>query len=72
MRSNIQNICCSCNPFFGVARATPFFIPRLKPWAFSWHKSVRKIIFDHSGHNPMFEEPNSFDTHLVKWIYEEI
>ncbi|SHF22257.1 proline iminopeptidase [Seinonella peptonophila] len=34
--------------------------------------NVRKVIFGHSGHNPMFEEPNSFNTHLIKWIYEDI
>ncbi len=29
---------------------------------------VKKVIFEHSGHNPMFEEPQSFDQELIKWI----
>ncbi|MED0669066.1 alpha/beta hydrolase [Aneurinibacillus aneurinilyticus] len=31
---------------------------------------VKKVIFEHSGHNPMFEEPQSFDRELIKWICE--
>lgn len=31
---------------------------------------VKKVIFEHSGHNPMFEEPQFFDRELIKWICE--
>ncbi|MNO50753.1 Proline iminopeptidase [compost metagenome] len=31
---------------------------------------VKKVIFEHSGHNPMFEEPRTFDKELSKWILE--
>ncbi|WP_342415792.1 alpha/beta hydrolase [Paenibacillus sp. FSL R10-2782] len=34
------------------------------------YENVKKVIFEHSGHNPMFEEPHSFDRKLVEWIYE--
>lgn len=31
---------------------------------------VTKVVFERSGHNPMFEEPDTFDTLLTNWIYE--
>ncbi|SMO71920.1 alpha/beta fold hydrolase [Melghirimyces algeriensis] len=31
---------------------------------------VEKVIFEHSGHNPMLEEPHEFNKRLVNWIYE--
>ncbi|QED49557.1 alpha/beta hydrolase [Cytobacillus dafuensis] len=34
------------------------------------YENVKKVIFEHSGHNPMFEEPNSFDKKLAEWINE--
>ncbi|KAA1188089.1 alpha/beta fold hydrolase [Paenibacillus sp. B2(2019)] len=34
------------------------------------YKHVKKVIFEHSGHNPMFEEPQTFDKELSKWILE--
>ncbi len=27
---------------------------------------VKKVVFERSGHNPMFEESNSFDSNLIK------
>lgn len=35
------------------------------------YKHVKKVIFEHSGHNPMFEEPRIFDKELSKWILED-
>ncbi|CAH1193190.1 Putative aminoacrylate hydrolase RutD [Paenibacillus auburnensis] len=32
---------------------------------------VKKVIFEHSGHNPMFEEPQTFDKELRQWILED-
>ncbi|MFJ7952436.1 alpha/beta fold hydrolase [Lysinibacillus sp. NPDC096418] len=32
--------------------------------------NVTKVIFEHSGHNPMFEEPQLFDNTLIEWINE--
>jgi proline iminopeptidase len=32
------------------------------------YENVKKVIFEHSGHNPMFEEPHTFDRKLVEWI----
>ncbi|WP_155592272.1 alpha/beta fold hydrolase [Lysinibacillus cavernae] len=32
--------------------------------------NVKKVIFEKSGHNPMFEEPESFDEQLIEWINE--
>lgn len=29
---------------------------------------VTKVIFEQSGHNPMFEEADQFDHHLISWI----
>lgn len=34
-------------------------------------ENMKKVIFEHSGHNPMFEEPHSFDRELVEWINED-
>ncbi|MDH2334496.1 alpha/beta fold hydrolase [Paenibacillus polymyxa] len=34
------------------------------------YENVKKVIFEHSGHNPMFEEPHYFDQTLAKWINE--
>jgi proline iminopeptidase len=31
---------------------------------------VKKVIFEKSGHNPMFEEPELFNTVLTGWIHE--
>lgn len=31
---------------------------------------VKKVIFEKSGHNPMFEEPELFDAILTDWIHE--
>ncbi|BAU27768.1 proline iminopeptidase [Aneurinibacillus soli] len=35
------------------------------------YNHVKKVIFEHSGHNPMFEEPQLFDRELIKWICED-
>ncbi|MGG4205820.1 alpha/beta hydrolase [Paenibacillus jamilae] len=35
------------------------------------YENVKKVIFEHSGHNPMFEEPRYFDQTLAKWINED-
>ncbi|MEK3850428.1 alpha/beta hydrolase [Paenibacillus peoriae] len=35
------------------------------------YENVKKVIFEHSGHNPMFEEPHYFDQTLAKWINED-
>lgn len=34
-------------------------------------KNIKKVIFEYSGHNPMFEEPQLFHKELTKWITEE-
>ncbi|MEQ6353404.1 alpha/beta hydrolase [Lysinibacillus sp. M3] len=31
---------------------------------------VKKVIFEKSGHNPMFEEPDIFDKEFINWINE--
>lgn len=33
-------------------------------------ENVKKVIFEKSGHNPMFEEPELFDSILTDWIQE--
>ncbi|MGG3280197.1 alpha/beta fold hydrolase [Paenibacillus solani] len=33
-------------------------------------KNVKKVIFEKSGHNPMFEEPELFNAVLTDWIHE--
>lgn len=35
------------------------------------YTNVKKVIFEHSGHNPMFEEPHCFGQTLVEWINED-
>lgn len=32
--------------------------------------NVKKVIFEQSGHNPMFEEPDLFNAILTGWIHE--
>ncbi len=34
------------------------------------YENVKKVIFEKSGHNPMFEEPELFDAILTDWIHE--
>lgn len=31
---------------------------------------IKKVVFEQSGHNPMMEEPETFDSTLINWIYE--
>ncbi|MGG0753035.1 alpha/beta fold hydrolase [Brevibacillus laterosporus] len=33
--------------------------------------NVKKVIFEYSGHNPMFEEPQQFDKSLIEWMNED-
>ncbi|MDH6671187.1 proline iminopeptidase [Paenibacillus sp. LBL] len=33
-------------------------------------ENVKKVIFEKSGHNPMFEEPELFEAILTAWIHE--
>lgn len=35
-----------------------------------WQANVKKVIFEKSGHNPMFEEPDLFNAILTDWIHE--
>lgn len=34
------------------------------------YENVKKVIFEKSGHNPMFEEPDTFDRELIDWMNE--
>ncbi|WP_369899602.1 alpha/beta fold hydrolase [Bacillus manliponensis] len=34
------------------------------------HTNVKQVVFEQSGHNPMFEEPQLFQQELTKWIEE--
>ncbi|URJ62553.1 alpha/beta fold hydrolase [Paenibacillus polymyxa] len=34
------------------------------------YTNVKKVIFEHSGHNPMFEESHYFDQTLAEWMNE--
>ncbi|KZE72063.1 alpha/beta hydrolase [Paenibacillus jamilae] len=34
------------------------------------YTNVKKVVFEHSGHNPMFEEPHYFNQTLTEWINE--
>lgn len=35
------------------------------------YENVKKVIFEHSGHNPMFEEPLYFNQEITRWILEK-
>ncbi|MFD3449488.1 alpha/beta fold hydrolase [Microbacteriaceae bacterium 4G12] len=35
------------------------------------YQNVKKVIFEHSGHNPMFEELQTFSKELMKWVAED-
>ncbi|OAB27733.1 alpha/beta fold hydrolase [Paenibacillus macquariensis] len=35
------------------------------------YENVKKVIFEYSGHNPMFEEPQCFDKELTDWILKD-
>ncbi|WPS88638.1 alpha/beta hydrolase [Brevibacillus halotolerans] len=35
------------------------------------YRNVKKVIFEHSGHNPMFEEPELFAKTLMEWMNED-
>lgn len=34
------------------------------------YEKMKKVIFEYSGHNPMFEEPQSFNREIRSWILE--
>ncbi|MGR6130276.1 alpha/beta fold hydrolase [Paenibacillus sp. SER-28] len=35
------------------------------------YENVKKVVFEYSGHNPMFEEPHCFHQTLAEWINED-
>ncbi|EAZ85609.1 alpha/beta fold hydrolase [Lysinibacillus fusiformis] len=56
--------------FVGLGRYD-FLVAPVSLWAAAEDASqVKKVIFEKSGHNPMFEEPESFDEQLINWINE--
>ncbi|MCR8853574.1 alpha/beta fold hydrolase [Lysinibacillus fusiformis] len=56
--------------FVGLGRYD-FLVAPVSLWeAIEDAPQVKKVIFEKSGHNPMFEEPESFDEQLINWINE--
>ncbi|MGE7989063.1 alpha/beta fold hydrolase [Lysinibacillus fusiformis] len=57
--------------FVGLGRYD-FLVAPVSLWeAIEDTPQVKKVIFEKSGHNPMFEEPELFDEQLINWINEE-
>ncbi|MGY4796094.1 alpha/beta hydrolase [Lysinibacillus fusiformis] len=57
--------------FIGLGRYD-YLVAPVSLWdAVDYTPHVKKVIFEKSGHNPMFEEPVFFDEQLIKWINEE-
>ncbi|MFJ7919170.1 alpha/beta fold hydrolase [Lysinibacillus fusiformis] len=56
--------------FVGLGRYD-FLVAPVSLWeAIEDTPQVKKVIFEKSGHNPMFEEPELFDEQLIHWINE--
>lgn len=56
--------------FVGLGRYD-FLVAPVSLWeAIEDTSQVKKVIFEQSGHNPMFEEPELFDEQLINWINE--
>lgn len=56
--------------FVGLGRYD-FLVAPVSLWeAIEDTSQVKKVIFEQSGHNPMFEEPELFDEQLISWINE--
>ncbi len=56
--------------FVGLGRYD-FLVAPVSLWeAIEDTPQVKKVIFEKSGHNPMFEEPELFDEQLINWINE--
>jgi proline iminopeptidase len=34
------------------------------------NNQVKKVIFQRSGHNPMYEQPELLDQTLIDWIHQ--
>ncbi|WP_232697388.1 alpha/beta fold hydrolase [Brevibacillus daliensis] len=58
--------------FIGLGRYD-YLVAPVSLWDFidDTSNNVKKVIFEHSGHNPMFEESQFFDRELTKWICED-
>lgn len=56
--------------FIGLGRYD-YLVAPISLWNFTdTLTNVKKVIFKHSGHNPMFEESQLFHQELTKWIEE--
>ncbi|MDN4080840.1 alpha/beta hydrolase [Paenibacillus polymyxa] len=57
--------------FIGLGR-TDYLVAPVSLWdrVDDSYTNVKKVVFEHSGHNPMFEEPHYFDQTLTEWINE--
>ncbi|MGE7910519.1 alpha/beta hydrolase [Lysinibacillus xylanilyticus] len=55
--------------FVGLGRYD-YLVAPVSLWDISDYENVKKVIFEKSGHNPMFEEPDIFDREIVNWINE--
>ncbi|MGZ9584336.1 alpha/beta fold hydrolase [Paenibacillus marinisediminis] len=71
---NLIQSLAGCNKpvFIGIGRFD-YLVAPVSLWNSVDHTyaHVKKVIFEYSGHNPMFEEPQTFDRELMNWICED-
>ncbi|MFJ7731700.1 alpha/beta hydrolase [Lysinibacillus sp. NPDC097231] len=71
-RNLIQSMAQIDKPIFVGLGRYDYLVAPVSLWEPIDHsnKNVKKVIFEKSGHNPMFEEPDTFDRELINWINE--
>lgn len=55
--------------FVGLGRYD-YLVAPVSLWNIIDYENVKKVIFEQSGHNPMFEVPDIFDREIINWINE--
>ncbi|MCL1701542.1 alpha/beta hydrolase [Lysinibacillus sp. Bpr_S20] len=71
-RNLIQSMAHLDKPIFVGLGRYDFLVAPVSLWdeIDSSSGNVKKVIFEKSGHNPMFEEQDTFDNELIEWINE--
>lgn len=71
-RNLIQSIAHLNKPIFVGLGRYDYLVAPVSLWDVINYsnENVKKVIFEKSGHNPMFEEPDYFDRELINWINE--
>gem|GEM_PF-3457212 len=69
-RNLIRSIAHIDKPIFVGLGRYDYLVTPVSLWDIIDYENVKKVIFEKSGHNPMFEEPDIFDSEIINWINE--